>query len=160
MTSTGVGGDRNSFRVPIMADGLRAWSFGLLDCFSDLPTCMYDLWSTTYRRLQISGSLTTLGVLSAFCCCYVYSRNKQRFVHLEMQGAPLREPVGRYNQDCISWCLLQGCCCAGWGLQVRSSWSYPWMPNHRCGFSHRRPSRALMCAGDMESAVKHAMTSL
>ena len=25
---------------PFMSDGLRSWSFGLFDCFADLPTCI------------------------------------------------------------------------------------------------------------------------
>jgi hypothetical protein len=40
MMSTNGGGDRNTLRIPIMSDGLRPWSFGLFDCFADLPTCM------------------------------------------------------------------------------------------------------------------------
>ncbi|KAF8480030.1 PLAC8 family-domain-containing protein [Russula ochroleuca] len=102
MTSTNVqnngGGDRNLLRIPVLGNGLRSWSFGLFDCFSDLPTC----------------------VLSMCCCCYVYSRNKQRFVHLETHGVPLRAPPGRYNHDCISYVCLQCCLGAGWGLQAIS----------------------------------------
>jgi len=98
MMPSNVGGDRNTLRVPIMSDGLRSWSYELFDCFSDLPTC----------------------VLSCCCCCYVYSQNKQRFTHLDMHGTPLREPVRRYNHDCLSWFLLQCGLGAGWGLQAIS----------------------------------------
>ena len=48
MMPSNVGGDRNALRVPIMSDGLRSWSYELFDCFSDLPTCMYSLWTTTH----------------------------------------------------------------------------------------------------------------
>jgi len=89
------GGDRNMLRVPVLADGLREWSFGLFDCFSDLPTC----------------------VAATFCCCYVYAQNKQRYTHLETHGVPLRGPVERYGHDCLSYVFLQGCFAAGWGLQ-------------------------------------------
>ncbi|KAI0301247.1 hypothetical protein BC826DRAFT_988336, partial [Russula brevipes] len=77
------GGDRNALRVPVMADGLRSWSYPLFDCFSDLPTC----------------------VLSTFCCCYVYSQNKLRFAHLQSYSVPLRERVGVYNHECIAHVL-------------------------------------------------------
>lgn len=156
MMPSNVGGDRNALRVPIMSDGLRSWSYELFDCFSDLPTCMY-LWPCLIPP-AVPGSLPTSGVLSCCCCCYVYSQNKQRFTHLDMHGTPLREPVRRYNHDCLSWFLLQCGLGAGWGLQVRSSVSSPWMLDRRYGFS-RRPYPALMCAGAMESVAIHAKTS-
>ncbi|KAH9988095.1 PLAC8 family-domain-containing protein [Russula compacta] len=101
MMSTNIGsqsgGDRNALRVPIMGDGLRPWSYGLFDCFSDLPTC----------------------VLSAFCCCCVYARNKQRFTYLETHGVPLRDRGGVYSHDCIAHVILQ-CVCSGCALQAIS----------------------------------------
>ena len=61
MTSNNVqsckGGDRNALKVPVFDDGSRSWSFGLFDCFSDLPTCMCGLRSINYRHLQFPGSL-------------------------------------------------------------------------------------------------------
>ena len=36
----GRGGDRNARKLPVSSDGTREWSVGLLDCFSDLHTCM------------------------------------------------------------------------------------------------------------------------
>lgn len=55
MMPSNVGGDRNALRMPIMSDGLRSWSYELFDCFSDLPTCMYGLWSTTHHYLPFSS---------------------------------------------------------------------------------------------------------
>jgi hypothetical protein len=159
MMPSNVGGDRNALKMPIMSDGLRSWSYELFDCFSDLPTCMYGLLVNYPSLPAVPSSLPTSGVLSCCCCCYVYSQNKQRFVHLETHDTPLREPIRRYNHDCLSWFLLQCCLNAGWGLQVRSSFPSPWMPDRRYGFS-RRPYPALMYAGAMESAATHAMTSL
>ena len=52
----GGGGDRNMLRVPVLADGLRDWSFGVFNCFSDLPTCKLCT-TTTYRHLQYPNSL-------------------------------------------------------------------------------------------------------
>ncbi|KAI0267421.1 PLAC8 family-domain-containing protein [Gloeopeniophorella convolvens] len=93
----GGGGDRNAQRVPIMGDGLRTWSFGLLDCFADLPTC----------------------VMSLCCPCIAYARNRHRFEHLERHGTPLRQEVEVYNQDCLAHLIL-GVINAGWGLQAIS----------------------------------------
>jgi hypothetical protein len=52
MMSTNGGGDRNTLRIPILSDGLRSWSFGLFDCFADLPTCMYGLGFFAHLHLQ------------------------------------------------------------------------------------------------------------
>jgi len=112
------GGDRNVLRVLVEDDGLRKWSYGMRDCFADRRTCMCGLWSTIYRFLWYPNSLANLGCLSFCCCCYVYSRNKRRFDHLETHGTPLREPVERYNRDCKWYCLLGPAAVA---LQVRLS---------------------------------------
>ena len=70
-----------------------------------------------YRRhLPYLNCLVVSGVLSCCCCCYVYSRNKRRLEHLESHGAPLREPVERFNRDCKWHCLLNQSAPA---LQVR-----------------------------------------
>jgi hypothetical protein len=50
------GGDRNMLRVPVLADGLRDWSFGVFNCFSDLPTCKLCT-TTTCLHLQYHNSL-------------------------------------------------------------------------------------------------------
>ncbi|KAF8497550.1 PLAC8 family-domain-containing protein [Russula emetica] len=92
------GGDRNGLRVPLIDDRSRTWSYDLFDCFSDSRTC----------------------ALSFCCCCYVYSRNKRRLDHLETHGTPLREPVERYNHDCVSYSWLQFLLCSGWVLSAIS----------------------------------------
>ncbi|KAI0273895.1 PLAC8 family-domain-containing protein, partial [Russula aff. rugulosa BPL654] len=58
--------------------------------------------------------------LSCCCCCHVYSRNKRRLDHLETHGTPLREPVERYNHDCVSYFWLQFFLCSGWILSAIS----------------------------------------
>lgn len=139
MMSTNIGsqtgGDRNALRVPIMGDGLRPWSYGLFDCFSDLPTCMCSIWSSIHCYLQYPDSLASLGVLSAFCCCCVYARNKRRFTYLETHGVPLRDQGGVYHHDCIAHVILQFLGCSGCALQVRLSFSSPWTLVHNCEFS-------------------------
>jgi hypothetical protein len=106
----------------------------------------------------------SLGVLSTFCCCYVYSQNKLRFAHLQSYGAPLRERVGVYNHECIAHVLLQ-CLNAGCALQVRFFFGSLFVFLGRqvrvmdVGFFPNRPSLARMCAGAMESAVMRAMMS-
>ena len=57
-------GDGNAQNV---SDGTRDWSIGLLDCFSDLPTCMSGLRSITYRDPQFLNSLR----LQVPCRCVV-----------------------------------------------------------------------------------------
>ena len=48
----GLGGDRNARKLPVSSDGTREWSVGLLDCFSDLHTCMSGPRSITYRHMH------------------------------------------------------------------------------------------------------------
>jgi hypothetical protein len=56
---------------------------GAFDRFFDSRTCMSNYYS------------------SRLYCCHVYSWNKPRPDHLETHGTPLREPVERYNHDCV-----------------------------------------------------------
>jgi hypothetical protein len=109
-----------------------------------------------YRHLQYPNSLVILGALSFCCCCYVYSRNKRRFDHLETHGTPLREPVERFNHDCKWHCLLGQSAPA---LQVRLSFPSPWPLGHRLSGFHR-PSPAMICVGGTGSVVMPSMTSL
>jgi len=98
MVPTNVrGGDRNAYRVPVMGDGLRSWSFGLFDCLSDLPIFLRSIVSP----------------------CYVYSLNRQRLDHLETLGEPLQGRVEWFNHECISYAALQFVN-AGWALQAIS----------------------------------------
>ena len=152
------GGDRNALRVPVMEDGLRGWSYDLFDCFADRRTCMCDLRSTTfsYRHLQYPDSLVISVVQSCCCGCYVYSRNKRRFDHLETHGTPLREPVERYNRDCKWHCLLGQ---AAPALQVRLSFPSPWTLVHRLSGFYR-PSPGIMCVGGTGSVVMPSTTSM
>jgi len=80
-----AGGNKNAMNVQIMGDGFRDWSFDLFDCFADLSTCL----------------------LATISPCYIYSRNRQRFTHLEMHGLPLQERVEAFNHDCVSHGCLQ-----------------------------------------------------
>jgi len=72
-------------RVPVMGDGLRHWSFSLFDCFADLSTCL----------------------LATICPCYIYSRNRQRFTHLEIHGVPFQGRFESFTHDCVAHCCLQ-----------------------------------------------------
>ena len=40
-------GNKNANNLPIGADGMRDWSFGLFDCFARCDLCTYQNWSTT-----------------------------------------------------------------------------------------------------------------
>lgn len=61
MMSTNVGGgNRNALRVPVLADGLRTWSYGLLDCLTDLPMRMCGILSSPPTQHHQSSILTHL----------------------------------------------------------------------------------------------------
>ncbi|KAF5383065.1 hypothetical protein D9615_004825 [Tricholomella constricta] len=86
-----TGGNRNAKNLPVDREG-REWSNGLFDCCNDAGTC----------------------VLSWFCPCVVYSRNRRRLEHLEGKGTPDPEQGGCFSGAC--WVH----CCAGWTLQIES----------------------------------------
>ena len=77
----------------------------------------------------VSRLSATLGALSTLCSCYVYSRNKRRIEHLETHGLPLREPVEWCNADCRAYAHLQSHL-LGWLMQVRLSFSSPYVSGH------------------------------
>ncbi|KAH8981350.1 PLAC8 family-domain-containing protein [Lactarius hatsudake] len=80
-----AGGNRNALNREVGADGLRDWSFGLFDCTSECGLCCWATW----------------------CPCVVYSKDKQRFQHLQIRGTPLPGGGERFNDTCcIYGCLL------------------------------------------------------
>ena len=128
-------------RAAAEAIGIRLkYPFRTTDCVSGasasltaFPTAEH-VCVTARRHPQFPNSLATSGVQSTCCCCYVYSRNKQRLEHLERHGTPLREPVEKYNYDCKWHALLDCgllCCVGGWALQVCLSFSSLYAPGHR-----------------------------
>ena len=155
MTPKNTQGDRNARKVPVMEDGLRGWSYGIFDCFSDPRECMCGLRSTTLSSLPYPNSLVISG-LSSCCCCYTYSRNKRRLEHLETHGTPLRESVGICNHDCQCYCFFGLTAPA---LQVRLSFLSPWTLGHRLSGFHR-PLADTMCVGGTRSVEMPSTTSL
>ena len=128
-------------RAAAEAIGMRLnYPFRMTDCargasasLTAFPTSRH-VCVTAHRHLQYPNSLAAPGVQSTCCCCYVYSRNKQRLEHLERHGTPLRDPVEKCNHDC-KWhlCLQIGPLCGlgGWSLQVCLSFSSLYAPGHR-----------------------------
>jgi hypothetical protein len=155
MTPKNTQGNRNALKVPVMEDGLRGWSYGIFDCFSDPRECMCGLRSTTLSSLPYPNSLVISG-LSSCCCCYTYSRNKRRLEYLETHGTPLREPVGTCNRDCQLYGLFA---LAAPALQVRLSFPSPWTLGLRLSGFHR-PSADMMCVGGTGSVEMLSKTSL
>lgn len=66
VTGAGLGGNRNALNKPVQSNGLRDWSFGIFDYFSECGTC----------------------VCACCCPCCVYGKNTSRLRHLTTQGAP------------------------------------------------------------------------
>ncbi|KAI9508238.1 PLAC8 family-domain-containing protein [Russula earlei] len=77
-----AGGNRNALNRETGADGLRDWSYDLLDCSS---TCSLCCWAT-------------------FCPCVVYGQNKQRLRHLQYEGVALSNGGSRVSSDCRAFC--------------------------------------------------------
>ncbi|KAH9046617.1 PLAC8-domain-containing protein [Lactarius hengduanensis] len=90
-----TGGNINALNREVGADGRRDWSFGLFDCTSECGLCCWAI----------------------ICPCVVYSKNKQRLLHLQNQGTPL--PGG--GKGVSSDCFIYGCLVIpgfDWVLQI------------------------------------------
>jgi hypothetical protein len=132
---------------------------GAMTSLTALPTAEHvcvAFGQSLYRHLQYPNSLVISVAQSCCCCCYVYSRNKRRLEHLERHGAPLREPVERYNHDC-KWYFWF--CQAAPALQVRLSFPSPKTLGHGLSGFHR-PSTGMICADGTGSEVIPSMTSM
>lgn len=113
-----LGGNRNAKNCPVGSDGKRDWSHGLCDCFGSCGTCTLIQHSYLYVSNQLSNHLS-VGCMSIWCPCIVYSKNKQRLRNLKTHGTPLPGGGDTCDGDCCLYCGL-GLFGLGWVLQVCS----------------------------------------
>ena len=111
-------GNKNALDREVGADGLRDWSYGLLDC------CAVPRLCTTTN--SIGPSLLFLfffetpffsGCWATFCPCIVYGQNKQRLRHLHHRHRPLAGGGDNFNQHCRAYCCM-AVPCFYWVFQV------------------------------------------
>jgi len=79
-----VDGNKNALDRPIGRDGMREWSYDLLDCFPACGLCCFATW----------------------CPCMVYSRNRQHLRNLQIEGIPL--PPGNERMIDAYCCIYSG----------------------------------------------------
>ncbi|TFK59457.1 PLAC8-domain-containing protein [Pluteus cervinus] len=94
----GGGGNRNLKNLPYDAQGLREWSFEILDCCGDSETCLAAL----------------------LCPCVMHSANEKRHQYLETHGTYDPEHGGPWcSENCWDYvvkmgvAIFVGCCTGG-----------------------------------------------